>query len=218
MRQRTDCRLHEHFCCEELDLDLAHIVACVRRHSCRRRCLLLALLCSPRCGSAFLSLLLALLLSVLFTHRGSALFTRCFDRPSRRSEPSIMHHVVLDLVLYHLTSSLGIIQSSSSVVFASLLAFTQVLVMVGAAAGCLTFSSVCLSACRPCAMLSWRSLNCLLANCSLVSSMLTHVLRVVCWTVQHGVRYVHVLRQTASVRMRPCFACSASASGVDSRR
>ena len=46
MRQRTDCRLLERFCCEELDLDLVHIVACVRRHSRRRRCLLLALIFS----------------------------------------------------------------------------------------------------------------------------------------------------------------------------
>ena len=42
---------------------------------------------------------------------------------------------------------------------------------------------VCLSV-TPCATLSWFSMSSLLANCSLVYSMLTHVLRVVCWTDQ----------------------------------
>ena len=40
---------------------------------------------------------------------------------------------------------------------------------------------VCLSV-TPCATFSWCSMSCPLANCSLVYSMLTHVLRVVCWT------------------------------------
>ena len=48
--------------------------------------------------------------------------------------------------------------------------------------GCLTFLAVCLSAC---ATFSWLSVDSLLANCSLVYSMLTHVLRVVCWTDQY---------------------------------
>ena len=40
----------------------------------------------------------------------------------------------------------------------------------------------------PCTTFSWRPTICFFANCSLVYSMLTHVLRVVCWTDQHGVR------------------------------
>ena len=42
---------------------------------------------------------------------------------------------------------------------------------------------VCLSV-TPCATLSWFSMSSLLGNCSLVYSMLTHVLRVVCWIGQ----------------------------------
>ena len=40
----------------------------------------------------------------------------------------------------------------------------------------------------PCTAFSWRSMSCFVANCSLVYSMLTHALRAVRWTDQHGVR------------------------------
>ena len=51
---------------------------------------------------------------------------------------------------------------------------------------CCSFSCVCLSVCfsRPARRHHGVSMNCLIANCSLVYSMLTHLLRVGCWTDQ----------------------------------
>ena len=91
--------------------------------------------------------------------------------------------------------------------------FTQVLVVVSAAAGCLTFWSVCLSVCRS-PLRDVLMVSHELLGCELFARVLTHVLRVVCWTDQP---YVAILLATC-VRMRACFAYSALASGARSRR
>ena len=57
-----------------------------------------------------------------------------------------MHRVVPDVSICLLASWLGIIHSFISVMFSDSAGFTQVLVIVGDAAGCSTFSSVCVSA------------------------------------------------------------------------
>ena len=64
-----------------------------------------------------------------------------------------------------------------------------------------------------------------LANCSLVCSMLTRVLRVVCWTDQSPCTSLscsgplHILQLTrASVWIRACFSCPALASGSRTRQ
>ena len=59
-----------------------------------------------------------------------------------------MHRVVLDLSLCLLASYLWIVLSFLLGLVYESADFTQVLVVGGAAAGCLTFLSVCLSACQ----------------------------------------------------------------------
>ena len=76
---------------------------------------------------------------------------------------------------------------------------------------------VCLSL-TPCATLSRFSMSSLLANCSLVHSMLTHVLRVVCWTDQSLWTSLSCSGDQLSVDTSVLRVCSALASGVDSHR
>ena len=95
---------------------------------------------------------------------------------------SIMHRAVLDFD--HCLLALRIIQPFITVTFFESAGFPQVLV-VRAAAGCLTSSSVSVSLLEtPCATFSWLSMSFSLANCSLSCSVLAHVLCVVCWTGQ----------------------------------
>ena len=90
--------------------------------------------------------------------------------------------------------------------------FTPVLVKAAGTSRCFRLSVA------PCTTFS-------LASCSLVCSMLTRVLRVVCWTDQPPCTSLscsgplHILQRTrARVQIRACFSCPALASGSRSRQ